>query len=331
MRERAVARDEVQDDTSSLVSRAEIHQRTVAAVLALDEPYRSTVLRRFFDDLSPEEVAAREHASEATVRSRLKRGLALLRARLEREGRDWREEWVVALTGVSWPGTRLVRSGPRPTASWGAVAATVTAVAVVFVVGRLFIRDHPERDLATSAGKLAVAESSSPPIDLPGESFRAGREPEILETASEPAPLLHGRVTDSAGRPLPEAHVLLTLRGFDSLPELSKARTDADGRFSLSLAGWIDLSPYARGLLELGVEAWASGHAPHTGPVEVGPDDTPGDLTLVLQPGRVLSGRVLDSAGSPVAFAIARKSPFTRDDRPTAKVGSHWLSNRGSA
>ena len=185
MRERAVARDEVQDDTSSLVSRAEIHQRTVAAVLALDEPYRSTVLRRFFDDLSPEEVAAREHASEATVRSRLKRGLALLRARLEREGRDWREEWVVALTGVSWPGTRLVRSGPRPTASWGAVAATVTAVAVVFVVGRLFIRDHPERDLATSAGKLAVAESSSPPIDLPGESFRAGREPEILERSEE--------------------------------------------------------------------------------------------------------------------------------------------------
>lgn len=61
----------------------ELRARVVAAVDALDEPYRSTLLLRFYENLSPTAIAARTGAPVNTVKTRLKRGLAMLRARLE--------------------------------------------------------------------------------------------------------------------------------------------------------------------------------------------------------------------------------------------------------
>jgi DNA-directed RNA polymerase specialized sigma24 family protein len=51
-------------------------------VLALDEPWRSAVLWRFFHDLQPRVIAARLGVPVATVRSRVQRGLELLRTEL---------------------------------------------------------------------------------------------------------------------------------------------------------------------------------------------------------------------------------------------------------
>src|SRR5262245_5867612 len=42
-----------------LVSRLEVGRRLIDAVLALDEPYRSTVFLRFFEDRTPTEIARR--------------------------------------------------------------------------------------------------------------------------------------------------------------------------------------------------------------------------------------------------------------------------------
>lgn len=73
-----------------LVERAELAQRLARHVLALEEPYRTTVLQRFFEGHSAEEIAARSGVPSSTVRTRLERALAQLRATLEREqGREW--------------------------------------------------------------------------------------------------------------------------------------------------------------------------------------------------------------------------------------------------
>ncbi|MCK6445630.1 MAG: sigma-70 family RNA polymerase sigma factor [Planctomycetes bacterium] len=61
-------------------------RRLVAALLELDEPYRSTLIARFFDGLDVRELAARTGVPLETVRTRQKRGLALLRAKLSRSG-----------------------------------------------------------------------------------------------------------------------------------------------------------------------------------------------------------------------------------------------------
>lgn len=84
-----------------LLERAEQAARLVRAITALDEPYRSTVLLRYHEGLRSSEIARRQKLSPGTVRSRLKRGLDLVRERLDREA-GGREAWVVAL--LPWIG-----------------------------------------------------------------------------------------------------------------------------------------------------------------------------------------------------------------------------------
>lgn len=57
-------------------------RRVVEALLELDEPYRGTLIARFFDGLEPAAMAARFDVPVETVRTRIKRGLQRLRERL---------------------------------------------------------------------------------------------------------------------------------------------------------------------------------------------------------------------------------------------------------
>lgn len=66
------------------VERAELCRMAVEAVLALDEPYRSVVLLRFFEEQELAVIAGLTSAGEGTVRTRLRRGLLRVRERLER-------------------------------------------------------------------------------------------------------------------------------------------------------------------------------------------------------------------------------------------------------
>ncbi len=131
--ETRAARPEAMPTAECSVERAEVHRRLVDAVLALDEPYRATVLARYFDELSSAEIARREGVPEGTVRSRLKRGLDMLRARLDAEHAGDRAAWavLVAPLALGRPGrvavaAPVVRSGMRvPLAAAALVAAAV--------------------------------------------------------------------------------------------------------------------------------------------------------------------------------------------------------------
>jgi RNA polymerase sigma-70 factor (ECF subfamily) len=95
-REAAAARPEALPAAEELVERAELQTRVARAVLELDEPYRSTLLLRYFEELAPEEIALRLGVPGSTVRNRLSRGLARLRERFDREDGD-RRTWVLSL------------------------------------------------------------------------------------------------------------------------------------------------------------------------------------------------------------------------------------------
>lgn len=65
-----------------LVDRVELQRAIVDEVLALDEPYRSTVLLHFFEGMTSAEIARRLDLPDGTVRRRLKTALDMLRERL---------------------------------------------------------------------------------------------------------------------------------------------------------------------------------------------------------------------------------------------------------
>jgi RNA polymerase sigma factor (sigma-70 family) len=121
-REHDAARRESLPSAADIVERAEIARRLAECVLELDEPYRSTVLSRYFDELSGEEIARRDHVSSSTVRTRLARGLAMLRERLER--RDGRA-WMSSLVALAKFGSRS-RVGTASTVGSSATAINLT-------------------------------------------------------------------------------------------------------------------------------------------------------------------------------------------------------------
>src|SRR6185503_12638824 len=62
-----------------------------------------TLLLHYFEELSPAEIAARQGIPAATVRSRLKRGLDDLRARLDRAHDGRRRAWLVPVGALAAP------------------------------------------------------------------------------------------------------------------------------------------------------------------------------------------------------------------------------------
>ena len=102
-RELRAARPEGGDSVAETVVRLETQRRLVDAVLLLDEPYRSTVVQRFLDGRSAEEIARLTGTPVETVRTRIKRALKRLRARLagDHDG-DRRASLVALLPLAGW-------------------------------------------------------------------------------------------------------------------------------------------------------------------------------------------------------------------------------------
>src|SRR5258706_10742564 len=82
-RELALPPPPVPETPDEALARAELRRRVVEAVLALGEPYRGAVILRFFEEQPVAAVARMTGAPEDTVRTRVRRGIALLREKLE--------------------------------------------------------------------------------------------------------------------------------------------------------------------------------------------------------------------------------------------------------
>jgi len=80
-REAAVARS-VEIDPGDGPLDEDLRRRVQAAVQALEEPYRSAIHLRFFEDLPPTVIAEKLGERPETVRTRIKRGLAQIHALL---------------------------------------------------------------------------------------------------------------------------------------------------------------------------------------------------------------------------------------------------------
>src|SRR5262245_40656384 len=192
-REETAARPEQVRVTADLAAvRAETHRRLTDAVLALEEPYRSAVLLRFFEGLAPAEIAERTGESAGTVRTRLHRAVEMLRARLDRDAAGDRRAWALALAplvlapaGVRGRGTGAVVGGAAVKATHGvwiaaALLVLVAAGAATFVMSEPGTEPLAVRDVASSAERdrppalVRVPRAAQPaPTDLVDQSADA--------------------------------------------------------------------------------------------------------------------------------------------------------------
>lgn len=304
-REQGAARQEAVTATADVVERAQLHRIVVDATLVLDEPYRTTLLLHYFDDLSMREVAQRCGVPLETARTRLRRGLATLRARLDRQC-GGRSAWAVPLAAFFGEQARaLVAVGGvlmtmQTKLLIGGIGVILAALLVWFAVPQ----PPPSETLpVTDAGPPAQA-VAPPGAEPTTAAAAAGAGNATTERTAAPMShlvLIRGRcVASEDGTPLPGCRVELlvfpdaegiALAG-DRDPDVSMT-TGSDGCFELQ---WPLAQPSR---LHLRVDAAHRGRVGREWSRSTAGELDCGDVPLT--PGAILRGRAVDEGGLPVA------------------------------
>lgn len=296
-----VAREEAASDLddrlvpspAELLERHELQQLLARLVGELDEPFRSTILLRFAEGLTPAEIADRLSIPGGTVRWRLKEGLDRLRVQLDAAHRGDRRAWLVALGPLAMPRTS------RPTPAIPVALAALCAVAVGVVVVAM----------ATSSASGPSPRSSAKWIPQRGghTAAVATTEPDRavswLSQDGVPSAHLTGRVSMD-GSAVRGATVRLVA---DPLPG-RELTTDASGRFDLG-----DQRPR-----EYVITASLPGVLADIRRIDLRDPSAPRDVELVLQSCTAsIYGRVVDAAGTAIAGAhVTREGVLgTESDR----------------
>ncbi|MEM1450197.1 MAG: sigma-70 family RNA polymerase sigma factor [Planctomycetota bacterium] len=299
VREEAVARDEELPSTFDVVERFSTQQAVGTAVLALEEPYRETVLLRFYQELGLREIAERTGVAVSTVDWRIRRALDDLRGAFDREAGGDRRRTTVALIALARQPAAV--SG-TPLASLGVVALAVALVGATAILA-LRAGSNPERAPAPQHSTTAVAvpppervRPTDPALAASGSA--GGRSPVSgalsPDAATAPsAACLRLSLLTADGRPAAGVPVRVEhdrTEGGAPVPPIG--RTGRDGRLrvdGLRASTHTIVVPFGRrGDSARRVELRADG---------------PTSVEVVLPPGPALSGVVVDGNGDPVVGA----------------------------
>jgi len=306
--EQRAARREATGPADDLLARAELQRKLVGAVMELEEPYRTTVLLRYFENLPPREIAARLDTPLATVRTRLARAIERLRERFDAEHGGDRGAWVGAFAPL-WP------RWTAPGTSLGAVlvvnAKIVTACVVLAAAGAVawwwngqaatsaHVAEEATFEPARPASRGASGSSTpSEPASTDRSAIAAGgssRETSGAESNSIAAQAasslsLRGSVIDAEGRPLAKARIVARPNDRAAGEEEASALSDASGAFVFEAAP-------ATGLLASGSRDFATVLEPRFG---AGSRE---GVVVVLAPRLDFAGVVVDESGAPIENA----------------------------
>jgi RNA polymerase sigma-70 factor (ECF subfamily) len=333
LREQVAAKPDVAEGDDSLV-RVDLLQHLLVHVRGLEEPYRSTILLRFFDGLSPKAVATRQGVPYATVRTRLRRSIELLRDKMDGSS-GGRRAWVAPLI----PFISVVEGGPLTALAEGAarvsefsgqgvglMAAKKTAILVFGLIG-----------VAVVTGRQLWLANEAKPSDtitdlvVPSEQERT--QPAKLADA-RPVRVEGDTVVPDAALKSAAAGLRITVRGTvrgadgtllggaTVWANKETTKTAIDGIYSFAL-------PTKQGGegFNLFMRAESQGWAPQGKDFFVSADASPAQFDFMLQSAVVVSGRVVDQAGKGFEGALVRT--FRRGERPlrTADDGSFRITD----
>ncbi len=181
-REPALAVDEA-------LARAELHDLVAAAVLGLDEPFRAAVMLRYVDDLPPRVVADRLNIPLETARSRIRRGIARVRASLDgRFGGDARH-CTAALLAMAGP-----CAGPSPTTTKGLAMASVSKNCVALVCTLLLLLG-----IAITFGVVLMPTDGLAPVSEVAAGVDSGADADTGSGAERDAAVRRSRKRVTAG------------------------------------------------------------------------------------------------------------------------------------
>lgn len=312
-RELAAAREEATPSTADVVERAQLHGAVVEATLALGEPYRTTLLLRFYDDLPVREVARRCGVPLETVRTRLRRGLHRLRTELDEAAGGRREAWLSVATSIALPPATATFLPTTLLMSMQAKLATAGAI-VVLAGGLVLWRSVPRPPTAPTT--LSASPESTPQEVAPSQTLQAEpRPPDERVPVETTSPMLGELVGLLPHVPFTGVVRLeASLESPGDKPRLVDVSVvpDAEGAFAFELAPWLR-APLESGqarTMRLTIDDpryLAIGH--DLDEAELIRSETQ-PLRLPVTCAGILVGRVVDAEGRPLAAAAVSAHPF---------------------
>ncbi len=259
-REFAAARPEAITSAHEVAETIALQQAVLTGVSALEEPYRSAIVQRYYEGLSPQAISERTGAPVKTIKTRLARGLDQLRARLDREYGGDRRAWLSACAAVfprpSWIqltlGALLVDAkakaaivalvGIGALATWRYVArvAEPSAHSSVPELGGTTQLPAARHASESDASDPERQTDSTPPEGMAAPDAK-GSELEATELAEIRGRFLFSERTPASGVALQLIGLLGDLvaartRDVPSQELDLRTTTDTDGRFSLRFA-----------------------------------------------------------------------------------------------
>ncbi|MEO6775998.1 MAG: sigma-70 family RNA polymerase sigma factor [Kofleriaceae bacterium] len=212
--------DQVAEPTPTpeqLLERARIERTLTELVLALEEPYRTTILLRYREGLTAEAIAKRDRVPAGTVRRRLKTGVDRLRAGMDDSSKTWRAAFApfLAMRGRRTPWWRLVM----------AKAMTKTSVAVIVLLllalgtgGFWWLRARH------ATQEPPASQPMPPPAGVPGVTMTGLKAASVFAQSGLGTRTLSGRVTFE-GKPFAGA----TVRVIHALTRMPAAELESAG------------------------------------------------------------------------------------------------------
>jgi len=282
-REASAARAEAHGDVQDIAQRMEVQRLVCEAVFALDEPRREAIYLRYFEGLTPDEIARRVGAPVKTVQSRLNRGLAELRERLDRHFGGERRRWTLALVPLVRRSSGAASAGGVGALAWLGAAALLASLGA-WVALRGAAGAPPVEPVALGAASAVPPPVVAAVVSAPVTPARASLTTPPLETAL----VVHLR-WEADGSPAAGLGLDLACAN-DPAPRETRVRavTDAGGsaRFEALVPGPVSLH------LDRGASFEGVAVAGETRELEF----------LVLR-GEDVRGRVLTADGAPLAGA----------------------------
>ena len=336
-RERSVARPEHQPSHVESLERFELQRVLLEAIEGLEEPIRTAIVQRYFENRSSNDIEQLTGVPAATVRARVKRGLELLRARLDAD--HPRDAWVGLLAPLGLPG--LSDSAPLAPAAavpgvltMGFYKAAVPLAAIAGVGLFLMFKNGPAAPPEPLSGvevasvvqqpveefRLRPVDAEPTRVELPVETATpasSARPSEEKEQSN--APEIEVSVLDSEGKPARDARVRAqaeasagVLQPGSMLNRRTGPRTDALGMVRIT-----DLQ-----LGEYRVYAEAERHAPAISPpIFLTKDEPRARIQIDLSVGGRVVGQLQDIQGRPGSLIGMSIHPDRREgERPALTI-----------